>query len=118
MSSPSPPPNNILSDPVAELVSALHMNAFGLDPTTTSVVLEESFPITPEDRERVGVEAIRSGQIGEGVTAKAKVGLMGEEGQLVVVLDRRGYTVSFATRFGADKGPAERRAGVVLVGPG
>lgn len=70
------------------------MNAFGLDATTTSIVIEESFPITPEDRERIGLEAIRTGQIGEGVTAKARVGLPGGEGVMVVVLDRRGYTVS------------------------
>lgn len=95
----SPPPSNILSDPVSELASALQMNAFGLDPATTSIVLEESFPITSEDRERIGLEAIRSGQIGEGVTAKAKIGLVGGEGNIVVVLDRRGYTVSISTHF-------------------
>jgi hypothetical protein len=74
------------------------MNAFGLDAATTSIVIEESFPITPEDRERVGVEAIRTGKIGEGVTAKAKVGLMSGEGGMVIVLDRRGYTVSIISR--------------------
>jgi hypothetical protein len=89
----SPPPSNILSDPVSELASALQMNAFGLDASTTAIVIEESFPITPEDRERVGVEAVRTGQIGEGVTAKARVGLMGGEGAMVVLLDRKGYTV-------------------------
>lgn len=92
--SQSPLPSNLLTDPLSELTSALQLNLFGLDPATTAVLVEECFPVTPEDRERIGIESVRSGQIGEGVTAKAKVGLQGGEGSMVVVLDRRGYTVS------------------------
>lgn len=83
--------NNLLLDPLSELTAATSHNAFGLspDPNATSVILDQTFPITPEDKAAV---AANRGE-DERVVARAKVGLLeGEE--VVVVLDRRGYTVS------------------------
>lgn len=88
----SPPPSNILLDPISELETALRTNAFGLDPSTTQIIYPSSFPITSEDKERVITESRSSGSTGEGVIARAEVGLI-EGGLAEVVLDRRGYTV-------------------------
>ena len=91
----SPPPSNLLLDPLSELTSIIQLNAFGLDLSgeRTHIVLGDSFPITQEDRDRIAIASIRSGEIQDGVCAKAVLGLQGGEGEAVVVLDQRGYTV-------------------------
>lgn len=90
--------HNILLDPLSELSLVLSQNAFGLspDPSLTHIILEESYPTTPEEKAE-----IRSRKKGDGrgekvrvrIRASASVGLL--EGSVgVVVLDQRGYTVS------------------------
>ena len=102
----SPPPSNLLLDPLSELTSIIQLNAFGLDLSgeRTHIVLGDSFPITPEDRDRIAIESIRSGEIQPGVVAKAVLGLMGGEGEAVVVLDQRGYTASVSAMIRIDDG--------------
>ena len=90
---PSPPPNNILLDPVPELEQALHTNAFGINPSSTHIVLSASFPLTAEEKAAVATTSRKTGMTGETVVARAMVGLV-EGGVVEVVLDRRGYTVS------------------------
>lgn len=85
--------SNLLLDPIEELAQVISINAFGLSPSpTTQILLDSSFPITDEDKVRVAEEAVRSGNVGERVRARANVGLL-EGDVLEVVLDRRGYTV-------------------------
>lgn len=88
----TPPPSNILTDPVAELTEAIRTNLFGLDPTST-VLLEQSFPITAEDKEAIRVESLKKQSTSERVVGKARVVLLEGDG-LEITLDQRGYTVS------------------------
>lgn len=91
------PTSNLLLDPLSELIQVIQVNAFGLDtaaPERTQLDLAQSFPLTPEDRERIARETIKSGQIQSGVEARAVLGLAGGEGSVTICLDRRGFTVS------------------------
>jgi len=90
----SPPPSNILLDPLTELSRALSSHAFGIS-TSSSTIIERSFPITQEDKESVSAEARQTGR-GETsgrVCAVARIEVL-EGGEVEVVLDYRGYTVS------------------------
>lgn len=89
----SPPPSNILLDPIPELETAIRNNAFGINASSSRVLLESSFPNTPEDKQRIASESQRDGSTKGEVVAKAEIGLL-EGGIAEVVLDRRGYTVS------------------------
>ncbi|ODN81838.1 hypothetical protein L202_02201 [Cryptococcus amylolentus CBS 6039] len=100
--SPSPPPTNVLLNPLPELISALASNAFGIRPGPDSGVVEEAtWPRTEEDvkliRARLGRNGLLEEKDGEEkVRGKVKVGLIGGEGDLVVVLDQRGWTIESA----------------------
>lgn len=90
----SPPPSNILLDPITELETALRNNAFGINSSTSRLIYESSFPVTPEDKQRIASDSPKSGTTAHEVIAKAEIGLL--EGDIAeVVLDRRGYTVCF-----------------------
>ena len=98
--------SNTLLDPISELSTVLEHNAFGLSPdkALTEIILEGSYPITPEEK-TAAATAARSGRQGrsqgEGngeekkrVRASARIGLI-EGGVGIVILDQRGYTVSY-----------------------
>lgn len=89
----SPPPNNILTDPMSELEAALRAHAFGIDPLS-HVLVEASFPRTAGERETVASEARATKHTPERVLGRAKIVLLANEGDADVVLDQRGYTVS------------------------
>jgi len=88
----SPSPSDILLDPIPELESALRTNAFGINPSTSRVIHCSSFPITPEDKQRIASDSASSGTTGTEVVAAAEIGLL-EGGIAQITLDRRGYTV-------------------------
>ncbi len=92
----SPPPWNILADPITELETAIRTNAFGINSSTSQIVYPSSYPITTEDKQRVASESRTSGQTGNDVIARAEVGLL-EGATAEVVLDQRGYTVHSMT---------------------
>lgn len=89
----SPPPDNILLDPISELEAALKAHAFGLDPRS-AVLVDASFPRTADERATVASEANASKQTPERVIGRANLVLLDNEGEAQVVLDQRGYTVS------------------------
>jgi len=86
--------SNLLMDPIEELQQVLSINSFGLAPSpATQILLENSFPITDEDKVTVAQEAVQKGVTDSRVKCRAKVGLL--EGDILEVsLDSRGYTVS------------------------
>lgn len=89
----SPPPDNILTDPSSELHAALKSHAFGLDPS--SAVLEETcFPRTAEDMAAVAAEARGSKTTPSSVVGRARLVFLGDEGEAVVELSGKGFTVS------------------------
>ena len=85
--------SNLLMDPIEELQQVLSINSFGLAPSpATQILLENSFPITDEDKVTVAQEAVQKGVTDSRVKCRAKVGLL--EGDILEVsLDSRGYTV-------------------------
>ena len=87
--------SNILLDPIPELTQALKTNSFGI--SSSEVILEQSFPHTPEDKASVREESSKTGKTSERVVARARIGLL-EGGEIEVVLDQRGYTVSLVFR--------------------
>ncbi|WVQ83034.1 hypothetical protein IAT38_005172 [Cryptococcus sp. DSM 104549] len=93
----SPPTSNILLNPLSELTAALASSSFGILPPPTSRPLEEvCFPLTPEDLKSVEEESRRIRGISERVVGRAKVGLLAGEGEVVVKLDRSGWTIEQA----------------------
>ncbi|WVQ73266.1 hypothetical protein IAR50_002834 [Cryptococcus sp. DSM 104548] len=100
--SPSPPPTNILLNPLPELSSALASNAFGIRPGPHSGIVEaDTWPRTDEDfklvKARLGPDGLLKETEGEQrVRGTVRVGLVGGEGDLVVVLDQRGWTIDSA----------------------
>lgn len=101
----SPPLHNILEDPIAELEAALRAHAFGIDPVS-HVLVDQSFPRTDAERLSVASEARSTQQTPGKVQARAKIVLLGKEGEAEVVLDQRGYTVSAARLANSGKRPA------------
>ncbi|KAL1408201.1 hypothetical protein Q8F55_005006 [Vanrija albida] len=89
---PTPPEHNLLLDPVAELRAALSSHAFGLD-RATEVLLDASFPRTDAQRAEVKAEADASGETPARVVARASVVFLAGEGEAVVSLSGKGYTV-------------------------
>jgi len=90
----SPPPSNILLDPLTELTQSLSENAFGISPSSTVLANPEyTFPITPQDKEGVKRESREKGRTMDRVRARCRVGLL-EGGVVEVVLDQRGYTIA------------------------
>jgi hypothetical protein len=88
---PSPPEHNVLLDPLAELSAALDSHAFGL--ASCEILLGECYPHNDAERRAVQ-QASGSRGVEATVQAKARLVLLGGE-EVVVVLDARGYSVSF-----------------------
>lgn len=91
----SPPPDNILLDPISELERALRDHSFGLD-SLSHVIVDASFPRTAGEREDVASEARAMKNTPERVVGRAKLVLLNNEGSAEVVLDQRGYSVSLS----------------------
>lgn len=87
----SPPPDNILLDPLPELTAALESHAFGL--TSFSILTGESYPRNEQEREAVRAQHASTGGT-EGVVGRARLVLLAGEGVVLVRFDQRGYTVS------------------------
>lgn len=87
----SPQASNILLDPVSELTAALKQHAFGIQ--SSELVLDQSFPLTTDDKQAVASSSKSSGRTDERVRAAADIRPV-EGGEIHVVLDQRGYTVS------------------------
>ncbi|CAK9780665.1 hypothetical protein CC85DRAFT_330278 [Cutaneotrichosporon oleaginosum] len=92
----SPPPSNILEDPIGELEAAIRAHAFGIDPLS-HVLVGQSYPRTNAERIAVASEARSNKQTPESVRARAKVVLLENEGEAEIVLDQRGYTIESTT---------------------
>jgi hypothetical protein len=105
----SPPPDNILEDPITELEAALRAHAFGIDPRS-HVLVDQSFPRTSAERATVTSEARSTQQTPGSVHARAKIVLLEKEGEAEVVLDQRGYTVSRSSPANGRLPPAGQRA--------
>lgn len=88
----TPPPDNILEDPLRELDAALKSHAFGL--LSYNLKPEVSFPQTDAERTKVKDEARKEGHTPEGVVGRAHLVLLNDEGEVEILLDSRGYTVS------------------------
>lgn len=88
----SPPPDNILEDPLGELDAVLRSHAFGL--VSYQLRPEVSYPRTDDEKAKVRDEAKVEGHTPEGVAGRAQLTLLNDEGQADVLLDQRGYTVS------------------------
>ncbi|GMK53693.1 hypothetical protein CspeluHIS016_0102790 [Cutaneotrichosporon spelunceum] len=94
--SSSPPPDNILEDPIGELEAALRAHAFGID-HHSCVLVDQSFPQTAAERALVASEARETKQTSDQVHARAKLVFLENEGEAEVVLDQRGYTIDNTT---------------------
>ncbi|EJT49390.1 hypothetical protein A1Q1_01485 [Trichosporon asahii var. asahii CBS 2479] len=88
----SPPPDNILEDPLGELDAALKSHAFGL--ASYQLRPEVSYPRTDDEKAKVRDEAKAEGHTPEGVAGRAHLVLLKNEGEADILLDQRGYTVS------------------------
>lgn len=93
----SPPPDNILEDPLGELDAALKSHAFGL--ASYHLRPEVSYPRTADEKAKVRDEAKAEGHTPEGVAGRAHLVLLSDEGEADVLLDQRGYTVSHRERL-------------------
>ncbi|BEJ14068.1 hypothetical protein CspHIS471_0312420 [Cutaneotrichosporon sp. HIS471] len=92
----SPPPDNILEDPIGELDAAIRSHAFGIDPLSHALV-DQSFPRTNAERVSVASQVRATKQTTDRVHARAKIVLLEKEGEAEVVLDQRGYTIENTT---------------------
>jgi hypothetical protein len=91
----SPPPSNILLDPLPELRQALKTNQWGI--LSSNILEESSYPRTEEERRTVREESRSGGRTSGRVVGRAEVAV--EEGGLAIGLDRRGWTVSRSRYF-------------------